>query len=80
MGRLAISNKILDKYFSYLKDLDISSKKNLIIKLTKSIEPKSEKVIDISSIFGAWEDKRTSDEIIEDIKASRVDKQSYLGL
>lgn len=74
MGGLTISNKILDKYFGYLKNLDNNAKKNLIIKLTESIETKSKKAFDISSIFGAWEDNRTSDEIISEIKSSRVEE------
>lgn len=74
MGSLTISNKILDKYFGYLKDLDITAKKNLIIKLTQSIETKSQKKSELRSLFGAWEDDRDSDEIISEIKASRVNK------
>jgi len=74
MGSLTISNKILDKYFGYLKNLDNTDKKNLIIKLTKSIETKSRKKLDLKSLFGAWEDNRDSDEIISEIKASRVNK------
>ena len=80
MGSLTISNKILDKYFGYLKNLDNNTKKNLIIKLTKSIETKSNKAFDIKSIFGAWEDDRTSDEIISEIKSSRVEKQNTTSL
>ena len=80
MGNLAISNKILDKYFGYLKNLDNTAKKNLIIKLTKSLETKSDKTFDIKSIFGAWEDDRTSDEIIRDIKSSRVEKRNTASL
>ena len=74
MGSLAISNKILDKYFGYLKNLDNKSKKSLIIKLTKSIETKSKKEFDLNSIFGVWEDDRNSDEIISEIRSSRVNK------
>lgn len=74
MGNLAISNKILDKYFGYLKNLDNKTKKSLIIKLTKSIETKSKKDFDLNSIFGAWEDDRSSDEIITEIRNSRVNK------
>ena len=79
MGSLAISNKILDKYFGYLKNLDNRAKKNLIIKLTKSIEIKSEKDFDLKSIFGAWEDDRNSDEIISEIRGSRVNKINTEG-
>lgn len=80
MGNLTISNKILEKYFGYLKNLDNTAKKNLIIKLTKSIETKSKKTFDIKSIFGAWEDTRSSDEIIDEIKSSRVEKRNNPSL
>lgn len=80
MGSLSISNKVIDKYFGYLKNLDNSAKKKLIIELTKSIETKSEKKFDIKSIFGTWEDNRTSDEIINEIKSSRIEKLNNLSL
>ena len=65
MASLSISNKMLKMYFGYLRHLDSSAKKKLIIKLTESIEVKSDKKFDMESIFGAWEDNRTSDEIIK---------------
>lgn len=80
MGSLTISDKILDKYFGYLKSLDDSAKKNLISKLSKSIETKSKKAFDINTIFGAWEDDRSSDEIIDEIKSSRIEKRNNPSL
>lgn len=80
MRSLTISNKILEKYFGYLKNLDNNAKKTLIIKLTKSIETESKKSFDINSVFGAWEDERTSDEIINEIKSSRVEKTNTVNL
>ena len=74
MASLTISNKILNKYFGYLKDLDDNAKKNLIIKLNKSIETKSKKELDLNSFFGAWDDNRSSDEIISEIRNSRINK------
>ncbi|QTY26993.1 hypothetical protein [Flavobacterium sp. CS20] len=74
MGSLAISNKILDKYYGYLKNLDVNSKKKLIKKLTNSLEVKSEKEFDVGSLYGAWVDDKSSDEIITEIKNSRVEK------
>ena len=44
--------------------------------MTKSIEGSSVEKFDIKSIFGAWQDERTSDEIIKEIKSSRVEKQN----
>lgn len=79
MGSLIISNKLLDKYFGYLKNLDNDSKKNLIIKLTESLETTPGTKSDLKSLFGAWEDSRNSDEIISEIRASRVNKAKTEG-
>jgi hypothetical protein len=74
--RIALNNTTIDKYFGFLTKLDILSKKRLIVKLTESIETSEIKQIDLKSIYGAWEDKRTSDEIINDIRNSRIEKKS----
>lgn len=68
----AIPNKLVDSYFRFMTNWDNESKKNLIIKLTKSIDSKDKEKRDFSSCFGAWDDKRTADEIFEDIRADRV--------
>lgn len=74
MGTLAISNKVLDKYFGFLKNLDIKSKKKLIIKLEESLESNLDNNFELINIFGAWEDNKNSDKIIKEIKTSRVEK------
>jgi hypothetical protein len=73
--RIALKNTTIDKYFGFLTKLDNISKKRLIVKLTESIEVKEKKQVDLKSLFGAWDDSRTSDEIISDIKKSRVEKK-----
>ena len=75
MGHLAINSKILDKYFGFLVKLDNSSKKRLIIKLTESIETEEEKKSDINLLYGAWVDDRDSDEIIKEIRYSRIENR-----
>ena len=75
MGNLALSNKTLDRYFGFLRRLDNSSKKRLIIKLTESLEFSEKKSFDLSSIYGFWEDSRDSDTIIKEIRDSRVDNR-----
>jgi len=63
--------KAIDKYFSHLKNLDSTSKKNLIVKLNEWLDkPSSSK--EINHLFGAWDDKRTAEEIILDIETSRT--------
>ena len=71
---LTLSNNTIDKYFGFLSNLDNSSKKKLIIKLTESIKDHKENKVNLRDLSGAWEDSRDSDEIIDEIRNSRVDK------
>ncbi len=75
MANLAANNEVLNKYFGPLKNLDDDSKKNLIIKLTKSINSKQNTKLGISNFFCAWQDSRTADEIIDDIESSRFNNR-----
>ena len=74
--QLNIENKKVENHFKFLKNWDIDLKKDLIIKLTESIEIKSAEQYDFSSCFGAWEDNRDAEEIISDIYANRKNKLS----
>jgi hypothetical protein len=75
MENLTISKEALNKYFGILKNIDVNSKKELIINLTKSIntEPKLEKSLD--EIFGAWKGDESSEDIVSDIKSSRFNNR-----
>jgi hypothetical protein len=72
MGNLTITNKVFDRYFEYLIKFDNRTKKKLIARLTNSLELKEKKSVDAKTFFGAWKDDRTSAEIIDEIKNSRV--------
>ncbi|SHI93171.1 hypothetical protein SAMN05444280_10847 [Tangfeifania diversioriginum] len=76
---LILTNSTIDKYFGFLTRLDNISKKKLIVKLTESIEVKEETDFDLASLYGAWEDSRSSDEIIKGIRDSRVEKNNILN-
>ena len=71
-----MTNIKVDNYFEYLSKLDNKSKKMLIIKLTESLDIKDDGPIDLSSVFGAWEDTKDADEIIKQIRESRVDNRN----
>jgi hypothetical protein len=77
---LELTNKTIDKYFGFLSRLDNRSKKRLIIKLTESIKEEKNSETDFRSLYGAWEDSRSSDEIIKEIRNSRIDKQDNINL
>ena len=72
---LVFENKKVNSYFRLMKNWDNESKKDLIIKLTKSIDNESEDKHDFSSCFGAWDDDRSADEIIDDIRNDRVNNR-----
>ena len=70
---MLIKDEILDKYFKFLYRLDISVKKSLIIKLTESIDIEPDKKSnDFHKLFGAWNDRKTAEDIISEIKNARV--------
>ena len=78
MANLTLNNETIEKYFGLLKGLDNLSKKKLIIKLTESLDIEEEKV-DLRMLFGAWEDDKDSNEIIKEIKESRIEKEENPG-
>lgn len=75
---LALTNRTIDKYFGFLRRLDNSSKRRLIKRLTESIEDKNKTTISLKDLSGAWKDSRNSDEIIKEIRNSRVEKQDNI--
>lgn len=75
---IALTNSTIDKYFGFLTKLDTISKKKLIIKLTESIESKEDTPYDLAGLYGAWEDTKSSDEIIREIRESRIEKNDLI--
>ncbi len=63
---------IVNHFFNFIRNWDNASKKNLIVKLSQTIDGKSKNNYDFSSCFGAWSDDRTADEIIESIYFNRI--------
>ncbi len=80
MATLSLTDKIVDSYFNFLKNFDVKAKKRLILKLEESIENDTVKKFDNHAMAGAWIDDRTSDEIIEDIRSSRIDNSDSIDL
>jgi hypothetical protein len=68
---------LADYYFSFLKNLNPDSKLDLISKLSQSLK-NNDKVSETSlqSIFGAYKSEETADEIIAELRASRVFKRN----
>lgn len=64
---------VADYYFDFLKNLNSDSKLDLISKLSQSIkEKKLSPERTLRSLFGAYQSDETADEIIAELRASRV--------
>ena len=72
---VAVTNRMVNNYFWYMRNWDTDTKKDLIIKLTASIESKPKDKFDFSSCFGAWVDDRSAEDIINDLRADRVNNK-----
>lgn len=79
MAALKINDKALARYFGFLKNMDDQSKKKLISQLADSIESKGETKTGIDHLFGSWEDDRSAEEIISEIRESRIENREIEG-
>ena len=59
----------IDGCFRLMQNWDTGAKKEMIVRLLHSLEQKAES--DFSDCFGAWQDDRDADDIIEEIHAAR---------
>jgi ribosomal protein L18E len=68
-----IDTKLLDNYFSFLKNLSSDNKLELIARLSKSMKTskKTKKEVSLSSLYGSWESEESADEIIAELKSAR---------
>ena len=64
---------LADLYFGFLKNLNPDSKLNLISKLSQSLKEKdSVPQHTLQSLFGAYKSEESADEIIAELRESRV--------
>jgi len=76
---LSISLKNIEKYFSFLFRMDNSTKRELIKILSDSLNEDCEKPVSLKQLAGAWEDSRDSDQIIQELKESRIEKNNNIS-
>ena len=64
---------LADYYFGFLKNLNADSKLDLISKLSQSLkEPETISETSLQSLFGAYKSEETAEEIIAELRASRM--------
>ena len=61
-----------DYYFGVLRNLNADSKLDLISQLSQSLKSGKTDTISLESLFGAYKSEETADEIITELRSSRV--------
>lgn len=73
MASISQNISIADYYFGFLNNLNSESKLDLISKLSQSLkEAEKNPKTSLQSLFGAYKSEETAEEIIAEIRASRV--------
>lgn len=73
MKAIDINTTLIEGYLRLLDNLSLNNKLDLISKLTLSVKADAaDKKKSFYKAFGAWESKQTADEIIKDIRDSRI--------
>ena len=74
MATTTLNTKTLELYYNFLNGLDKNSKKILISKLKESLNAKKKDGLSLNELYGAWQDSRDADDIINEIRNSNVNK------
>ena len=76
-----INSRLIEGYLSLLNNLSTDSKLELISRLTLSVKTDiaSKKNL-LSKAFGAWDSKKSADEIINEIRNSRTFNREMMKL
>ena len=65
-----------DYYFGVLKNLNADSKLDLISQLSQSLKSDKIDTTSLESLFGAYKSEETADEIIAELRSSRVSNRN----
>ena len=63
-------------YFGVLKNLNADSKLDLISQLSQSLKSDKTETTSLESLFGAYKSDETADEIIAELRSSRVSNRN----
>ncbi|MET4081608.1 hypothetical protein ABIB40_001557 [Pedobacter sp. UYP30] len=69
-----------DYYFGVLKNLNADSKLDLISQLSQSLKTEKTHTTSLESLFGAYKSDDSADEIIAEIRSSRVSNRNIVLL
>jgi hypothetical protein len=73
MNSISQNISIAEFYIGFLNNLNSSSKLDLISKLSQSLkDTENKQATTLQSLFGAYKSEETAEDIIEELRASRI--------
>ena len=65
-----INTSLIDNYFGLIKNLSPEVKLDLIERITKTMRNKTNEKKLLKNAFGAWNSKKSADEIINELRSN----------
>lgn len=72
MDALNVNSILVNNYVALLQNMSQDHKLELIAKLAQSLKAEKEEGMSLKELFGAFQSERTADQLIEEIRQSRV--------
>lgn len=72
MSAININQTLIDTYLALLRNLNQNDKLELISKLSQSMQDSKKDDTGISPFFGSFISDKTAEELIEEVKQSRI--------
>lgn len=76
MASPAQNTSYADYYFGVLKNLNADTKLDLISQLSQSLKSAQTDTMPLESLFGAYKSEETADEIIAELRSSRISNRN----
>jgi len=72
MDALNVNSILVNNYVALLQNMSQDHKLELIAKLAQSLKTEKEEGMSMKELFGAFQSEQTADQLIEEIRQSRV--------
>ncbi len=72
MDALNVNSILVNNYVALLQNMSQDHKLELISKLAQSLKTEKEEGMSMKELFGAFQSEQTADQLIEEIRQSRV--------
>ncbi len=72
MDTLNVNSILVNNYVALLQNMSQDHKLELISKLAQSLKTEKEEGMSMKELFGAFQSEQTADQLIEEIRQSRI--------